>query len=52
MTKGEDLQRLGLEPGPSYSKILRQLRSGWLDGSISSEAEEMQALELLMSKER
>ncbi|GAP15257.1 tRNA nucleotidyltransferase/poly(A) polymerase [Longilinea arvoryzae] len=41
-TGGEDLNRLGLVPGPAYRQILTQLRNAWLDGEISSpEAEQL-----------
>jgi len=35
-TSGEDLQRLGIKPGPIYKKILSRLRKAWLDGEILS----------------
>ncbi len=47
-TTGNDLKKLGLEPGPKYKKILWKLRAAWLDGEISSEAEERVFLEKLL----
>ncbi len=38
---GNDLQRMGLEPGPIYRHILGRLRNAWLDGEISTPAEEV-----------
>ena len=37
---GTDLKNLGLEPGPRYAVILRQLRAAWLDGDVKTEEEE------------
>ena len=39
-TDGRDLKRMGLAPGPLYRQVLDAARSAWLDGRISSEAEE------------
>jgi tRNA nucleotidyltransferase (CCA-adding enzyme) len=35
-TSGEDLQKLGITPGPIYKKILSRLRKAWLDEEILS----------------
>ncbi len=35
-TSGEDLQKLGITPGPIYKKILARLRKAWLDEEILS----------------
>ncbi len=35
-TSGEDLQKLGITPGPIYKKILSRLRKAWLDEEIRS----------------
>jgi tRNA nucleotidyltransferase (CCA-adding enzyme) len=43
-TTGHDLKKLGLEPGPRYRKILRQLRNAWLDGEIQTAQDEMELL--------
>jgi tRNA nucleotidyltransferase (CCA-adding enzyme) len=49
-TSGEELQRLGLPPGPAYKEILSALRAAWLDGNIHSQAEENNLLgEMLRS---
>jgi tRNA nucleotidyltransferase (CCA-adding enzyme) len=41
---GNQLRQQGLPPGPEYGHILDSLRAGWLDGKITSEAEEHEAL--------
>jgi len=46
---GHDLRRLGLPPGPIYRRILDDLRTAWLDGKITTEAEEIALLENLIS---
>jgi tRNA nucleotidyltransferase (CCA-adding enzyme) len=43
---GDNLKERGLTPGPRYAEILRQLRAGWLDGSVKNEQEE----QLLLNK--
>jgi tRNA nucleotidyltransferase (CCA-adding enzyme) len=40
ITDGRDLKRMGLAPGPVYRSVLDVARSAWMDGLISSEAEE------------
>ncbi|MBK9927707.1 MAG: CCA tRNA nucleotidyltransferase [Anaerolineales bacterium] len=46
---GDDLKERGLQPGPRYAVILRQLRNAWLDGEIKTEEEEEKLLERLLS---
>jgi tRNA nucleotidyltransferase (CCA-adding enzyme) len=46
-TNGDDLIRLGLKPGPAFQTILTALRDAWLDGEITSEAEEKTLLDSL-----
>jgi tRNA nucleotidyltransferase (CCA-adding enzyme) len=46
---GDDLKRRGLEPGPKYALILRQLRNAWLDGEVKTQEEEKQLLASLCS---
>jgi len=45
LSTGHDLRRLGIEPGPTYRRILEELRSAWIDGKIQSAAQERQVLE-------
>jgi tRNA nucleotidyltransferase (CCA-adding enzyme) len=40
LTTGDDLNQLGLKPGPKYKEILSRLRAAWLDGEISTIEEE------------
>jgi len=44
---GHTLKERGLQPSPRYQKILRRLRDAWLDGEISSQAEESALLDAL-----
>jgi len=45
---GEILRELGVQPGPIYAQILWTLRAAWLDGRVTSEAEERAMLERLI----
>jgi tRNA nucleotidyltransferase (CCA-adding enzyme) len=45
---GNDLKERGLEPGPRYAEILRQLRAAWLDGIVSNKEEEKELLDKLI----
>jgi tRNA nucleotidyltransferase (CCA-adding enzyme) len=47
-TTGDDLKALGIEPGPRYAVILRQLRNAWLDGEVKTEGEELGLLSRLL----
>jgi tRNA nucleotidyltransferase (CCA-adding enzyme) len=47
-TTGHDLKKLGLKPGPKYQKILWSLRAAWLDGHVSSFAQEQNLLNSLV----
>jgi tRNA nucleotidyltransferase (CCA-adding enzyme) len=47
-TTGDDLKRLGVDPGPEYQRILRELRRARLDGDIRSAEEEHTYLERLL----
>jgi tRNA nucleotidyltransferase (CCA-adding enzyme) len=47
-TTGNELKTLGIEPGPRYAVILRQLRNAWLDGEVESEEEEAKLLKRLL----
>lgn len=44
---GNDLKQRGLEPGPRYAEILRQIRTAWLDGEVKSEEDESKLLDKL-----
>lgn len=50
-TTGETLKALGLPPGPRYQQILWQLRAAWLDGELTSEAQEAKLLDSLVNSE-
>ena len=41
---GTELKERGLEPGPKYAEILRQLRAAWLDGDVKNSEEELKLL--------
>ena len=47
-TTGNVLKERGLQPGPEYSRILARLRSAWLDGEVTSAAEEAAFLETIL----
>ncbi|HLP76630.1 MAG TPA: hypothetical protein VK327_06875 [Candidatus Paceibacterota bacterium] len=47
-TNGDDLKGRGLEPGPRYAEILHQLRAAWLDGDVTTQAEEKSLLDKLL----
>ncbi|MBI3167337.1 MAG: CCA tRNA nucleotidyltransferase [Chloroflexi bacterium] len=48
-TTGDDLKKLGLQPGPRFGEILLSLRSAWLDGVLSNKTEEEELLHKLLS---
>jgi tRNA nucleotidyltransferase (CCA-adding enzyme) len=50
-TTGETLKSLGLPPGPAYQTLLWQLRAAWLDGLVTSVAEETALLTRLLTRE-
>ena len=45
---GDDLKERGIEPGPRYAVILRQLRNAWLDGDVKTDEEEQELLDRLI----
>jgi tRNA nucleotidyltransferase (CCA-adding enzyme) len=45
---GDHLKARGLEPGPRYAEILRQLRAAWLDRTVKNEREEKTLLDKLI----
>lgn len=49
-TTGNDLKALGIEPGPRYAVILRQLRNAWLDGGVKTEEDEHIMLDNLLKE--
>ena len=50
ITDGAALNKLGVEPGPVYKKVLEGLRADWLDGKISTYEEERVRLAQLLSE--
>jgi tRNA nucleotidyltransferase (CCA-adding enzyme) len=42
---GEDLKQHGLQPGPRFAEILRQLRAARLDGEVMSREDELDFIE-------
>jgi tRNA nucleotidyltransferase (CCA-adding enzyme) len=51
-TNGDDLRKAGLLPGPAYKNILAALRSAYLDGTITSQAEEKRLLSEILAQEQ
>ena len=47
-TSGDDLKKLGLQPGPRFGEILTELRSAWLDGVLTNKTEEEELLRSLI----
>ncbi|MGA7193729.1 MAG: hypothetical protein WBW94_08870, partial [Anaerolineales bacterium] len=45
---GNDLKKLGIEPGPKYQIILRKLRNAWLDGEVKNPIQEKALLEKIL----
>ena len=50
-TTGEELKIKGIPPGPRYAKILRELKSAWLDGKIRDQQQERDLLEKLIESD-
>lgn len=48
MTDGNDLHQLGLDASPKYTEILAALKDAWLDGRVTTEAEEKSLLDSLL----
>ncbi|KUK46959.1 MAG: hypothetical protein XD73_0156 [Anaerolinea thermophila] len=51
-TKGTDLKKLGINPGPIYKSIYQQLISAWVDGEIISREEEADLLQSILTKSK
>lgn len=49
VTTGEMLKARGLPPGPRYGQVLHQLRNAWIDGEITTPAEEDGLLDRLLA---
>ena len=49
-TDGSVLKKKGLAPGPAYQSILTEIRSGWVDGKITTQQQEQLLLEKLIKK--
>jgi tRNA nucleotidyltransferase (CCA-adding enzyme) len=47
---GDDLKKMGLEPGPAYRTILSRLRNARLDGEVSTREEEEQLVKLSLAQ--
>lgn len=47
---GNTLHARGIPPGPNYARILSSIRAAWLDGRISSSAEEIELLTKLLEE--
>ena len=47
---GNTLRKLGLKPGPSYKRILSQLRAAWLDGEIHTAKQEQSMLKKMLDE--
>jgi len=45
---GDNLRAMGIPPGPIYSRILTALRNAWLDGEVSTPAQEAELVEKLV----
>jgi len=50
VVNGNDLRERGIPPGPHYASILDEIRSAWLDGKVSSAADEKTLLESLVEE--
>ena len=50
-TRGAELLRRGLTPGPAYKSILYQLRAAWLDGKLKTQAQEQALLAQLLAQQ-
>jgi tRNA nucleotidyltransferase (CCA-adding enzyme) len=46
---GNDLKKLGLQPGPDYRNILERLRSARLDGEVKNVAQEKALLKKILN---
>ncbi len=47
-TDGNRLKEMGLQPGPQYSEIIERLRAAWIEGEVTSNAEEERLLQQLL----
>ncbi|MEW5784883.1 MAG: CBS domain-containing protein [Bacillota bacterium] len=50
--KGGDLKQLGLEPGPIYQKILKELKDAVLDGQVRNYEEELDFVRSFLEQQR
>jgi tRNA nucleotidyltransferase (CCA-adding enzyme) len=51
VTDGTALKEMGLQPGPVFGRILKRLRTAWLDGEISTPEQEQTLLRHLLGQE-
>ncbi|MBN1667262.1 MAG: CBS domain-containing protein [Anaerolineales bacterium] len=49
---GHDLRALGVPPGPIYSRVLKDLRAGWINGEITTPEQEKTRLVELLGEDR
>ncbi len=47
-TRGQDLLKRGVKPGPAYKYILYTLRAAWLDGEVKTKKQELALLDKLL----
>jgi len=47
-TRGQDLLKRGVKPGPAYKYILYMLRAAWLDGKVKTKKQELALLDKLL----
>jgi tRNA nucleotidyltransferase (CCA-adding enzyme) len=49
ITSGRDLEEMGVPPGPAYREILKALRDGWLNETITTRLQEKAMLDKLLA---
>ena len=51
LLKGDDLIRLGIEPGPAFSQLLQQVRAAQLDSEIDTRQQATELVESIQTSE-